>query len=130
MPFEDKPPTGVVRKTGTVVRCSASAPVAPVAARAPPPMAQAPRAARRAAALGHPRREDNSDMADTETKAVLEGGPADLPERIVPVDPPGSELKILFRGGYEHFRPTDRRQDTPQGPLPVYEWWERTEIAE
>ncbi|MFG2227874.1 DUF5988 family protein [Streptomyces sp. NPDC048644] len=68
-------------------------------------------------------------MTDT-TQAVLEGGPDELPERIVPLDPPGTELKIPFRGGYEHFRATGRQQNTPQGRLPVYEWWERTEIAE
>ncbi|NGO07610.1 hypothetical protein G5C60_08080 [Streptomyces sp. HC44] len=64
-------------------------------------------------------------------KAALEGGPNDLPERIVPATAPaGEDLKIPHRGGYEHFRPTPRTQDTPEGKLPVYEWWERTEIAE
>ncbi|MEV5241492.1 DUF5988 family protein [Streptomyces cinnamoneus] len=63
-------------------------------------------------------------------KAFLEGGPDDLPERVVPITPPGVELKIRFRGGYEHFKSTPRHQDTAEGSLPVYEWWERTEIAE
>ncbi|MEG3627386.1 DUF5988 family protein [Streptomyces poriticola] len=63
-------------------------------------------------------------------KALLEGGPDDLSERIVPVTPPGTEIKVPHRGGYEHFRVTGRHQDTPEGRLPVYEWWERTEIAE
>ena len=69
-------------------------------------------------------------------KAALEGGPADLPERIVPLtptEPTGRaevDLKIAHRGGYEHFRPTSRHKETPEGKLPVYEWWERTEIAE
>jgi hypothetical protein len=63
-------------------------------------------------------------------KAVLEGGPADLPERIVEAPAPGEDLKIPFRGGYEHFRATSRQQPGQNGPLPVYEWWERTEIAE
>lgn len=66
-------------------------------------------------------------MAD---KAALVGGPDDLPERIVDAPAPGEDLKIPHRGGYEHFRATSRHQDSPQGPLPVYEWWERTEIAE
>lgn len=69
-------------------------------------------------------------MAETAAKAVLAGGPEELPEKIVPIDPSGADLKIPFRGGYEHFRATSRRQDTPEGALPVYEWWERTEIAE
>ncbi|MET7619260.1 DUF5988 family protein [Streptomyces sp. NPDC005408] len=63
-------------------------------------------------------------------KAVLEGGPDDLQERIVPITPPGQELKIPHRGGFEHFKVTSRHQDSPEGRLPVYEWWERTEIAE
>jgi uncharacterized protein DUF5988 len=65
----------------------------------------------------------------TEAKAVLEGGPDDLPTRIVPVETPGEDIKLPFRGGYEHFRETQRQQDTGEGRLPVYEWWERTEMA-
>ncbi|MER7026649.1 MULTISPECIES: DUF5988 family protein [Streptomyces] len=67
-------------------------------------------------------------MADTETKAVLSGGPADFPERIVPIEPPGPEIKIAWRNGYEHFRATGRHEETEEGRLPVYEWWERTEL--
>ncbi|MEU6828226.1 DUF5988 family protein [Nocardia beijingensis] len=63
-------------------------------------------------------------------KAVLEGGPQDLPARIVPITPPGVELKVPFRGGYEHFKVTPREQDTPEGRLRVYEWCDRTMIAE
>ncbi|MEU9702870.1 DUF5988 family protein [Streptomyces sp. NPDC014870] len=63
-------------------------------------------------------------------KAFLEGGPADLPARVVPIETPGQDLKIPYRGGYEHFRETPRREDTAEGTLRVYEWWERTEIAE
>ncbi|BDT90226.1 hypothetical protein IU427_01895 [Nocardia beijingensis] len=63
-------------------------------------------------------------------KAVLEGGPQDLPARIVPITPPGVELKVPYRGGYEHFKVTQREQDTPEGRLRVYEWCDRTKIAE
>ncbi|MGW1075022.1 DUF5988 family protein [Streptomyces sp. NPDC002537] len=63
-------------------------------------------------------------------RAFLEGGPDELPERIVPITPPGVELKIPFRGGYEHFKVTSRHKESEEGRLPVYEWWERTEIAE
>ncbi|MCC3768659.1 DUF5988 family protein [Streptomyces sp. UNOC14_S4] len=66
----------------------------------------------------------------TPAKALLVGGPDELPERIVPITPPGSELKIRFRAGYEHFKVTSRYEETEAGRLPVYEWWERTEIAE
>ncbi|MFD0686435.1 DUF5988 family protein [Actinomadura fibrosa] len=63
---------------------------------------------------------------DTSLKAFLEGGPADLPDRIVGITPPGVELRLPFRGGYEHFRATARHRDTPQGRLPVYRWSRRS----
>ena len=63
-------------------------------------------------------------------KCVLEGGPDDLPDRVVPILPPGVELKIAHRGGYEHFVTTPRHQETEEGRLPVYEWAYRTEIDE
>ncbi|GAA2709300.1 MULTISPECIES: DUF5988 family protein [Streptomyces] len=63
-------------------------------------------------------------------KAFLEGGPDDLPSRIVPIVPPGIELKIPHRAGYEHFKVTPRHTDTAEGRLQVFEWFERTEIAE
>jgi hypothetical protein len=62
-------------------------------------------------------------------QAQLEGGPSDLPERVVPITPPGNELKIPHLGGYEHFRSTPRRSETSEGSLVVYEWYERTEVA-
>ncbi|MFG2135525.1 DUF5988 family protein [Streptomyces sp. NPDC048650] len=66
---------------------------------------------------------------NTASKAVLEGGPDDFPGRVVPVEPPGaSELKIPHLAGYEHFRATQRTRETDEGTLPVYEWWERTEL--
>ncbi|QKW07594.1 hypothetical protein HUT18_15630 [Streptomyces sp. NA04227] len=68
-------------------------------------------------------------MADTADKAVLKGGPEDLDAKVVSVEAPDSdELKIQRLGGYEHFRATKRTEDTTEGPLPVYEWWERTEM--
>ncbi|TDD82978.1 hypothetical protein E1293_15675 [Actinomadura darangshiensis] len=63
---------------------------------------------------------------DTSLKAFLEGGPADLPRRIVGITPPGVELRLPFRGGYEHFKATSRHQDTPEGRLPVFRWSGRT----
>ncbi|WP_369231022.1 DUF5988 family protein [Streptomyces sp. R21] len=62
------------------------------------------------------------------TKAVLQGGPDDLTERIVSAPEPGLDIKLPFRGGFEHFRATTRQQETSEGLLPVYEWWERTEL--
>ncbi|MER5599782.1 DUF5988 family protein [Streptomyces sp. NPDC002265] len=66
-------------------------------------------------------------MTDT-TQAVLEGGPDGLTERIVSVPASGLDIKVPFNGGYEHFRVTTRQQNTEHGKLPVYEWWERTEL--
>ncbi|WP_280336738.1 DUF5988 family protein [Nocardia wallacei] len=63
----------------------------------------------------------------TSPKAVLQGGPADLPQRIVPITPPGIELRIQFKGGYERFKVTPRWEDTAEGSLPVYEWTGRQE---
>lgn len=68
-------------------------------------------------------------MNDT-AKVFLEGGPDDLPERVVPLPSPGPDVKVRLRGGYEHYRPTSRTTGTAEGTLTVYEWWERTEIAE
>jgi len=59
----------------------------------------------------------------------LEGGPDDLPDRVVPGKASGGELKIPHLGGYEHFRATTRQADTSQGSLVIYEWFERTEVA-
>ncbi|GAA3053000.1 hypothetical protein GCM10020000_38320 [Streptomyces olivoverticillatus] len=42
----------------------------------------------------------------------------------------GVELKIRHRGGYEHFKVTTQHRETEEGRLTVYEWFERTEIAE
>ncbi|WP_043265726.1 DUF5988 family protein [Streptomyces sp. CT34] len=67
-------------------------------------------------------------MASKAPKAVLQGGPEGIRERIVEVDPGGGDLKVPYRGGYEHFRSTQREWDTAEGRLPVYEWWERTEL--
>ncbi|MTE12053.1 DUF5988 family protein [Nocardia aurantiaca] len=58
----------------------------------------------------------------TSPMALLEGGPDGLETRIVPITPPGVELRVAFGGGYERFRVTSRWRDTPEGNLPVYEW--------
>lgn len=60
--------------------------------------------------------------------AYLEGGPSDLPERVVPITRPGV-VKVPHLNGYEHFRATSRETDSADGPLTVYEWFERTEAA-
>jgi hypothetical protein len=69
----------------------------------------------------------NMTKPTSTVRAYLEGGPDDLPERIVPVTGPSDELKIPHLNGYEHFRATARRTDTTEGDLAVFEWFERTE---
>ncbi|MCT7351328.1 DUF5988 family protein [Streptomyces sp. 15-116A] len=64
------------------------------------------------------------------TKAILDGGPDDLAGNVVPITPPGQELKIPHRGGYEHYKVTTRHEKTQDGEATVYQWWERTEVAE
>ncbi|GAA1075073.1 hypothetical protein GCM10009605_09370 [Nocardiopsis composta] len=67
---------------------------------------------------------------DDGAKAFLEGGPGDLRERVVAAESSGTEIKIPFQGGYEHFTATPRQRETTEGRLQVYEWSSRTEIAE
>ncbi|MFF4214364.1 DUF5988 family protein [Streptomyces sp. NPDC001796] len=64
------------------------------------------------------------------SKALLEGGPEELAGKVVPVVPPGQELKIPHRGGYEHYKVTTRHEDVEEQNVTVYRWWERTEVAE
>ena len=64
------------------------------------------------------------------TKALLEGGPEELSGQVVPIVPPGQELKIPHRGGYEHYKVTTRHEDVEEERVTVYRWWERTEVAE
>ncbi|RJO68406.1 hypothetical protein D5S18_33935 [Nocardia panacis] len=63
-------------------------------------------------------------------RAVLEGGPTDLPDRVVTITPPGTQIKVPYKGGYEHFEATPRHLDTAEGELRVYEWAYRTTVAE
>jgi hypothetical protein len=67
-----------------------------------------------------------------EIEAVLEGGPVDLPvalrrRRAKPAD---RKIKVVHRGGYEHF---ERVEGTGGGAEPrqvVYSWTGRTKMAE
>ena len=79
-------------------------------------------------------------MTDTTTvsgnssfvQAVLEGGPASIPEalRSLTVNPLEDTVKILFYGGYEHFVRADMAAaDAVRGHV-VFRWAMRTEIAE
>jgi Family of unknown function (DUF5988) len=70
----------------------------------------------------------NSDFVH----AVLEGGPASIPEalRSLTVNPAEDNVKIPFYGGYEHFVRADMAAaDAVRGHV-VFRWTTRTEIAE
>jgi uncharacterized protein DUF5988 len=68
----------------------------------------------------------------TSVRVVLSGGPAELPtsERTREVPTLADKVKIPFASGHEHFvyRGGDREIDGV--PVPVFEWCDRTRVAE
>jgi hypothetical protein len=67
----------------------------------------------------------------TVVDAVLVGGPDDLPEaarRTRARD--GDTIKVVHRGGYEHFDCDDRPQEQEGHGPRVFRWTMRTRIAE
>jgi uncharacterized protein DUF5988 len=64
-------------------------------------------------------------------EAVLAGGPRDLPAalRHRRASRTDTKIKILHRGGYEHFERAEDRPDGEQRPL-VFTWTTRTKPAE
>lgn len=65
-------------------------------------------------------------------QAVLEGGPASIPEslRTQLVSPNAGKIKIQHYGGYEHFeRNSETNHDSTPQPA-IFRWTMRTEIAE
>jgi hypothetical protein len=74
----------------------------------------------------------NTGVDHTVVTAVLEGGPVDLPEvvRKRPVVLDGDTIKILHRGGYEHFKRVADRTATSHTEPVIYQWIARTRIAE
>jgi len=71
-----------------------------------------------------------SDDERASTNVMLVGGPPEFPrsarvQRVVPGLP---KIKIMYRGGYEHFEPDPiERAERDQV---VYRWTGRTNIAE
>jgi hypothetical protein len=61
--------------------------------------------------------------------AILEGGPATLPEasRTQIVDPLIQKIKVAHYGGYEHF---ERIPESVSHNEIVFSWTMRTEVAE
>lgn len=68
---------------------------------------------------------------DRPVRAVLEGGPAEIPTslRALTAVPSERKIKIPHRGGYEHFELVDAPSG-PSGAPAVFRWTMRTKIAE
>jgi hypothetical protein len=75
---------------------------------------------------------DIGQSADLNTiNAVLEGGPADFPDelRLTQTHPADTRIKIVHRGGYEHFEIAGPVVDAGNDTL-LFTWTARTRIAE
>jgi Family of unknown function (DUF5988) len=64
--------------------------------------------------------------------AILEGGPATLPEasRVQAVSPFIQKIKISHYGGYEHFERIESLGESGPRQGTIFRWTSRTEIAE
>lgn len=63
--------------------------------------------------------------------AVLVGGPDDLPAAVRRTRVrDGDTIKVVHRGGYEHFDCDERPQDQERPGPRVFRWTMRTRIAE
>ncbi len=62
-------------------------------------------------------------------RAVLEGGPASMPDesRSLLISAAEEKIKIPHYGGYEHF---ERSTESDEGESLVFRWSARTKIAE
>jgi hypothetical protein len=65
-------------------------------------------------------------------RVLLEGGPTDLPEsiRLHEVVSIAESVKVVRGSGYEHFRYSGQSRDVNGIRLPVFQWCDRTRIAE
>lgn len=64
--------------------------------------------------------------------AVLQGGPADLPEtlRVQRVSLSDEKIKVPHYGGYEHFERVGELAELTERQTIVFRWTMRTKIAE
>jgi hypothetical protein len=72
------------------------------------------------------------DDGESLVAAVLEGGPASIPDSSRSCRVNGGQFKIKIRhhGGYEHFERTDEWISRRGESLMVYRWTSRTRVAE
>ena len=62
-------------------------------------------------------------------RVLLVGGPADV-AGVREVSNLGDPVKVARCGGYEHFRYSGVSRDVHGAQVPVFEWCDRTKIAE
>jgi len=65
-------------------------------------------------------------------RVVLSGGPAELlqSDRMREVASLGDKVKIPYASGYEHFVHAGTEREIDGDRLPVFEWCDRTRVAE
>jgi hypothetical protein len=61
-------------------------------------------------------------------RVLLVGGPG--PDIVSEVPSLVDPVKVARGGGYEHFRYSGEHRDLHGSPVPVFEWCDRTKIAE
>jgi hypothetical protein len=68
----------------------------------------------------------------TSVRVVLSGGPAELPEseRRREVTDLVNKVKIPFASWHEHFEYRGGDREIDGEPVPVFEWCDRTRVAE
>lgn len=74
----------------------------------------------------------SGSLAGGSVTVVLWGGPTDLPEmlRTQCVAPSQEKIKIMYRGGYEHFERDGAVPSAIHDAPVVFRWTMRTKIAE
>jgi hypothetical protein len=65
-------------------------------------------------------------------RVLLVGGPRNLPgsDSVWEVESLAESIKVAKGSGYEHFRYSGESRDLHGAELPVFEWCDRTKIAE
>jgi hypothetical protein len=68
-------------------------------------------------------------IAMDQIRVLLVGGPNGT-DRVLEVSDTAQSIKLARAGGYDHFRYSGQSQDLHGSELPVFEWCDRTKVAE
>ena len=63
-------------------------------------------------------------------RVLLVGGPSDLTGSVREVPALGNSIKVERGSGYDHFRYSGESRDLHGSQVPVFEWCDRTKLAE